>query len=80
MSKCMKCKAEIRFAKTEQGKWMPYNPEPNADGKLTLDGKNQNGIALVRVVDLFTPPDAVRYMAHWATCSDPDYFRGRDCK
>jgi hypothetical protein len=77
MAKCRKCEADIRFAKTEQGKWMPYDSTPNPDGGLTLIGHDDSGVALVKVIDLFTPADAVRYMAHWATCSDPEFFRGK---
>jgi len=77
MSKCRKCKADIVFAKTERGKWMPYNVEPDSNGTLVLIGSDNDGQPLVKVADLFTTSDETRYMAHWATCSDPEFFRGK---
>ena len=77
MSKCQKCKAEIIFAKTEAGKWTPVDAKPNPDGKLVRIEDLPDGTPVVKVVDLFTPRSAERLMAHWGTCTDPDYFRGR---
>lgn len=75
MSFCRKCPAEIRFCKTESGKWMPVDAAPNPDGNLADAGVDDEGIPLVAAVDLFTPADATRYMPHWATCPAAEEFR-----
>jgi len=75
MPLCRKCPARIRFCKTADGKWMPIDAEPNPDGNLVLDGHDEDGNPLVRVADLFTAADAVRYMPHWSTCPVAGEFR-----
>lgn len=72
---CRKCPAEIIFAKTPAGAWMPVDAEPNPDGNLAECGRNDDGVLLVAPVDLFTPAGARRRMPHWATCTSPEEFR-----
>ena len=75
MARCRKCPAEIVFAKTASGKWMPIDKVPNVDGNLADAGFDDEGTMLVAPVDLFTGPDATRYMPHWATCPAAEDFR-----
>lgn len=75
MSKCRKCPAEIRFCKTASGRWTPIDSEPNPDGNLVMDGVDDEGITVVKVVNLFTPANSIRYMPHFATCPAAEEFR-----
>jgi hypothetical protein len=75
MPKCKACGASIQFYKTPDGKRMPVDTAPNPDGNLVLDGQDDDGNRMVRMVDLFTPSGAVLYMPHWATCTSSDEFR-----
>lgn len=36
-TRCRSCSAEIEWAKTLGGKWMPVDPEPIPGGNLALD-------------------------------------------
>ncbi len=55
---------------TTAGKPMPLDVEPVADGNLYLEGAE-----FVRVVDLFTPASATRFVSHFVTCPDADEHR-----
>lgn len=67
MSACSSCKQPIRWAKTESGKAIPLNPEPQPGGNLEL----KDGVA--RVVQ---PHPAVKlYVSHFATCAHADAHR-----
>lgn len=75
MSRCKKCPAQIEWVLTEAGKPMPINAEPDPKGNLVVVGVEHDGTRQVKVADLFTPADAVRYMPHWATCPKAEEFR-----
>ena len=72
------CAQPIFFVVTAAtGSRMPLNVDPDPAGNIrlatTLDG------TLVAVVieqdELFTPQPDVRYMPHWATCTNPEAWR-----
>lgn len=56
---------------------MPVDAAPNPDGNLTMTPGSGPGAPLVEVVNLFTDPEAVRYMPHHATCPNVEEFRGK---
>lgn len=77
--KCRACGAEIFFIKTPAGKSMPLNAEP-VDFVPDLNGPEKYVTAEGAVVRGCVPqggePDIHRgWIAHWATCSNSDYFR-----
>jgi len=82
---CTRCKAEIIWAETENGKPMPLDPEPVEDGNVTLH-KRRVGIPVAVVLGRkqldnlhahavrFGPP-VVLYRSHFASCPFADQFR-----
>jgi hypothetical protein len=69
VAKCKACGAEIMWLRTNADKAMPVDVEPDEGGNLVIEGFS------VRVVDLFTPAEAERYMPHWATCPNAKEFK-----
>lgn len=65
-----RCKGNIVWATTRNGKLMPVDAEPNALGNVELieDGKSVRAIVHGQS-DLF---DGMRHMPHWATCAEPE--------
>lgn len=67
---CSTCLAPIIWARTEQGRAIPLDAEPNARGNLVLDG------AVARHA---TAADAVlerpHYTSHFANCKDAALHR-----
>lgn len=70
-SKCRTCLKPIKWAKTEQGRNMPLDPDPVAGGNIELI----NGIAYVRGVS--DNPADVRHVSHFATCPGAQHHRRR---
>lgn len=79
---CSRCKAEITWCATVNGKMQPIDRQPNPAGNLRLVDEyvqTQRGI-LQRVLvakpgELSLDDDGVRYMPHHATCPDVEDFR-----
>lgn len=66
MSTCRACPAEIRWARTTNGKTIPLDAEPDPAGNVRL----VDDVAHVIGPDPTLDPDddGVRYMPHHATC------------
>lgn len=58
------CGAQIRLLRTENGKMMPLDVEPNDKGNVVV----LNGLAHVLKKDEEPPANAARMMPHFATC------------
>ena len=79
MSVCRGCGKEIRWIKTKAGKTAPVNAEPvhflpdpeGGDLFITPDGDTVRGWKIA------TESNAAHdgYISHFATCTNPDYFR-----
>lgn len=68
-SDCRHCKATIAWVRTEAGKSMPIDPEPNAHGNVFCQYEGGVIIGRVYVASESKPrPEGVPYMPHWATC------------
>jgi len=70
MSRCTSCDGRILWARTPKGKLIPLDPLPDPRGNMVLEGTT----ARVATAADF-PLDGPRYMPHWATCPDGEYFR-----
>lgn len=68
---CRSCGAPVRWVRTEAGRRMPINPDPDPAGNLVLD---VTGLA-VQVDPTATGP---KYTSHFATC--PEAARHRKPK
>lgn len=60
---CPKCRARIVWKQTEQGAFMPVDPEPTRKGNLIVTVRGR-----VRVVTRAHPAQ-LRYTSHFASCS-----------
>lgn len=73
------CRAQIRWARTEAGRWMPLDHHPldlaaacaEPRGVFFLDDR---GVAIAWSVSIVIDVGEL-YRAHWATCLDRDHFR-----
>jgi hypothetical protein len=76
LSKCQGCGAAIRFVKTEAGRWMPLEPDPDPEGTVVVGA---DGLARVLTGGLFDEPaEGERYVPHWAKCpKSKDFKRGK---
>ena len=84
---CRACKAPIIFIKTTAGKTMPCDAEAipfyaGADGAhgietfVTPDGQIKRGYRYGSISELGkTENQLVGYISHFATCTNPDFFR-----
>ena len=69
---CRSCKAPILWAKTENGRLIPLDPEPDAAGNVAL----VDGVAVVltaRVLERIR--GATLHRSHFATCPYADDHR-----
>ena len=75
--RCRRCRAQIKWARTENGKAMPLDFHPNQDGNIEL----VNGIAVVLGGDNLAharETNTVLHMPHFATCpGKPGVLTGR---
>lgn len=71
---CKKCREEILWATTKNGKAIPVNPELVVGGNIVLD-VDFVGMLTARVVRPLATIEA--YVAHFTTCPAAEYFRGR---
>jgi hypothetical protein len=72
-SKCQGCGAPLRWAKTEAGKWLCLEPQPDPAGNVVVGA---DGLARVLTGGLFDEPgEGERFMPHWARCPKAREFR-----
>lgn len=73
------CDEVIFFVPTAAtGTPMPLNIQPDPKGNIRLQTTPLDDVLVAAVIEqaeLFTPMPDVRYMPHWVTCVDPDYWR-----
>lgn len=69
---CKDCGAEIVFAKTNKGHWMPLDPQPNPAGNVAAY-RDIESVVRCRVVTQAEPilPYEHPAMPHKATCAGP---------
>ena len=73
---CKSCKALIRFVTGPNGRSVPIDLEPVADGEYYLSGTPIDSF-LVRVADVAENEGNAgqpRYTSHFKTCDDPQRF------
>lgn len=75
MMTCTSCGAEIRWAKTEKGKWMPIDPLPAENGNIVPIGRGDQVLAHVLSKDENPEEHAHRYTSHYATCPNANQHR-----
>lgn len=89
MAACASCKAPITWTLTENGKRMPIDAEPVAEGNIEIVGETRRHLAdggtettpVIRVLkkgegDTLPGLSAPsRYVSHFATCPDAGKFR-----
>lgn len=63
---CDRCGAEITWSETESGKRMPVDRTSSSDGNVVYRAGFAHVLTKVEMEDV--DPDALRYMAHFATC------------
>jgi hypothetical protein len=75
---CDSCQAPLIFARTQGGKQMPLNKQPDETGNVAAY-QDHLGTWHARVLRKHQEPDAheKRYLPHFATCSDPAAHRRR---
>jgi hypothetical protein len=71
-SRCRACKRVIRWAKTENRRPIPVDPDPVPDGNLVITAQ---GIA--HVLRKNEEPTGLTYVSHFSTCSNRDQFQRR---
>jgi hypothetical protein len=69
MHQCRSCKAPITWATTENGKRIPVDPKPRADGNLVLLGAGRGGAPLAVIFNAVQHAGRQRYVSHFATCA-----------
>lgn len=72
---CRSCEAPIIGALTVNGKWMPVDQEPRADGNLSLT--ESEPIPLVTVIKAGDDVGGRRYVSHFVTCPNAARHRSR---
>jgi hypothetical protein len=78
MDRCRTCKAQIRWAVTEQGYPIPLDAEPVGDGNLRLAGARFKGgtpRALIVPKAERAGLDGELYRTHFVTCPFADEHR-----
>lgn len=76
---CKSCGARIFFAVSNRtGKRIPLDVDPNDNGNAWVTGfQGSTPLIDVQGQDHQPPLYAVRYISHFATCSDPKRHRRR---
>lgn len=75
IDQCRSCDAPIIGALTVNGKWMPVDVEPRADGNLSLT--EAEPIPQVVVIKAGQDVDGPRYVSHFVTCPNAARHRSR---
>jgi len=71
---CRSCHQRIWFVRSERGKPLPVDREPDPKGNLVLLGPDMGQAKVVTPGEL---PEMTRYMSHFATCPEAARFRNR---
>jgi len=71
---CRSCGARIRWVFTDKGHRMPLDPEPDPTGNIVI---REDGDAHVITKDDVIPPQAERWISHFATCPEAARHRRR---
>lgn len=81
-ARCRGCGARMRWVKTEAGKNMPIDDEPNIAGNIILVGFNEaqraRKLPVAEADRLRAMPEDERpviYMPHWKTCPERGQFK-----
>jgi hypothetical protein len=77
MARCRTCTREIVWALTEHGKPIPLDPEPRADGNITLHVLGGVDQRVAHVLVDGEVADGPTYVSHFATCPDAETHRRR---
>jgi hypothetical protein len=72
---CRACKAPIVWARTEHGRAMPLDPEPDSGGNIAI--VDDVAVVLTRAVLERLTGERRLYRSHFATCPYRDEFRRR---
>ncbi len=76
MPNCRSCRAEIVWANTPNGKLIPLDAEPTADGNVTLTTTSPVTAVVLGPLELqLLDPSVPRFAAHFARCPDADSWR-----
>lgn len=75
INQCRSCDAPIIGALTVNGKWMPVDAEPRADGNLSLT--EAEPIPQVTVIKASDGVEGRRYVSHFVTCPNAERRRRR---
>lgn len=75
-SSCSECGAPLRWEKTENGRPIPLDAEPNPKGNVVLREKTPTDTRAC-VLRKGEETNETRYTAHFATCPYADRFRKR---
>lgn len=77
MPSCSSCGAQVRWVRTENGKSMPIDPAPRADGNLIMDHVEERvvrgerrSVWVVSYIPRDDPSPKQRFVSHFATCPD----------
>ncbi len=85
--RCRSCRAPIWWGLTAKGRRMPLDLAPTEDGNVVIERVDaligigaDDPLPRVRVLrkDDVVGRDTPRYVAHWATCSNPERHRRSD--
>ena len=71
-SRCRACQKVIRWAKTDNGKPIPMDPDPVPDGNYVVTAQ---GVS--HALKKNEEPTGAAYVSHFATCPQRDQFRRR---
>lgn len=77
MGRCRTCEQEIVWALTERGKPIPIDPNPRADGNITLHSLAGADQQIAHVLGADEAASGPTYVSHFATCPDAETHRRR---
>lgn len=77
MAKCKgaTCGAEIIWARLDNGRGIPLDPEPNPNGNIVVVPGGSGGELPVRYLRKGEEAEGERYVSHFSTCPDSKDFR-----
>lgn len=73
MARCKACSAEIVWARSENDRNVPFDPEPSENGKWKLIEGQPLTASYVRPENRHLEP--VLHLSHWEVCPKADRFR-----
>ncbi len=76
---CKSCQREIIFAITKNGRRMPLDPQPAAEGNILithgLDASGKPALYAEQVDRATQAAGKALHVSHFSTCNDPKRFR-----